>query len=503
MTQQELEEENKKLREELLVLKKELTHNQYKVLFEASPDMILQIDLQNKILVCHIPGYTFEKMEALRGKDLVELAPEEFRPALLQTLDKVYTTGETVQYETEGVVSGKYSYYQNYISPIKDDTGKIYSIYIVTRDITAQRLSEQAIQVNERKLKALFGSSQHLHILMDLDQCLVWFNKRALDTSKLLFSNPLKVGLPMSEFLRIEFQDKFCKDFDRCKKGEVVLYERHYMIHEKSQSFYLEMMLQPVYEEREMIAISLVGVETTERRLNEEKLEKVNHELVQQNQRLNQYSYIISHNLRGPIVTLLGLVTLFEQNKDSLFREEVVGHIKTSALHLDNIIRDLNMVLSQTGKDLNKTDVDLEEELKIVKALLKGQIEEVELSIVADFSKVRKLYTVKSFLQSILLNLMSNSLKYKKKETPLQILVATCITPDQQICLSFADNGMGFDLEKNRDKVFNIYKRFHPQIEGKGLGLHLVKTQIDLMGGKIEVESEVDKGTTFRIFLGI
>ena len=62
---------------------------------------------------------------------------------------------------------------------------------------------------------------------------------------------------------------------------------------------------------------------------------------------------------------------------------------------------------------------------------------------------------------------------------------------------------MGFDLEKNKDKVFNIYKRFHPQIEGKGLGLHLVKTQIELMGGKIEVESEVDKGTTFRIYLGI
>jgi len=113
------------------------------------------------------------------------------------------------------------------------------------------------------------------------------------------------------------------------------------------------------------------------------------------------------------------------------------------------------------------------------------------------------MYTVKSFLQSILLNLMSNSIKYKRKDVPLQIAIHTEVTTDLYVCLTFADNGMGFDLEKNRDKVFHLYKRFHPQIEGKGLGLHLVKTQVELMAGKIEVESTIDQGTVFRIYLGI
>ncbi|HVD98471.1 MAG TPA: PAS domain-containing sensor histidine kinase [Cytophagaceae bacterium] len=498
-----LEEENRKLREEILLLKQELKENKYKVLFEASPDVIVQLDREYRMMVCHIPGYPLDKLGGLKGKDIFTVTSEELREKMREALEKVFSSGETVRYESEGRVMNVYRYFHNYVAPIKDETGFIESAYFISRDVTTQKLSEKGILENERKLKALFGSSQHLHILMDLDQQLVWFNQRALETSRLLFTKPIEVGLRMCEFLRAEYRDRFNKDFERSKKGEVVIYERHYMIHEKSQSFYLEMMLQPMYENNVMTGISLVGVETTERKTNEEKLEKINHELVQQNQRLNQYSYIISHNLRGPIVTLLGLVTLFEQNKDDLFREEVIGHIRTSALHLDNIIKDLNLVLSQSGTDLHKTDVDLEEELSIVRDLLKGQIEEAALSLRVDFSKVKNMYTVKSFLQSILLNLMSNSIKYKRKDVPLQIAIHTEVTTDLYVCLTFADNGMGFDLEKNRDKVFHLYKRFHPQIEGKGLGLHLVKTQVELMAGKIEVESTIDQGTVFRIYLGI
>ena len=114
-----------------------------------------------------------------------------------------------------------------------------------------------------------------------------------------------------------------------------------------------------------------------------------------------------------------------------------------------------------------------------------------------------RLYTVKSFLQSILLNLMSNALKYKRKEVPLEISIDARISEEKTLCLSFTDNGLGIDLEKNKDKIFGIYKRFHPHIEGKGLGLHLVKTQVDLLGGEIEITSEVDKGTTFKIYLSI
>jgi signal transduction histidine kinase len=497
-----LEKENQKLREEIIYLKNELNQNTYKILFEATPDIVIQVTTEYKILICHIPGFPAETLDSLKGMDIFIVTPETLREKMSVALQKVFSSGEIIRYESEGLVLDEYRYYSNYLAPIKDENDTITSAYFISREITQQKLSEKIILDSERKLKGLFGSSQHLHILMDLDQKLVWFNKRATETSKILFSRALEVGLPMVDFLKQEVKATFNADFENSLKGEIIIYQRHYII-ANAQSFYLEMLLQPVFEDSQLIGVSLVGVETTERKKNEEKLEKINRELVQHNQRLNQYSYIISHNLRGPIVTLLGLVSLFESNKESLFREELIGHIKTSTLHLDNIIKDLNTVLSQTGKDLNKTNVNLGEELQMVKDLLKGQIESAETSIKSNFNNIGELYTVKSFLQSILLNLMSNALKYKRKEVPLEISIDARISEEKTLCLSFTDNGLGIDLEKNKDKIFGIYKRFHPHIEGKGLGLHLVKTQVDLLGGEIEITSEVDKGTTFKIYLSI
>lgn len=77
-------------------------------------------------------------------------------------------------------------------------------------------------------------------------------------------------------------------------------------------------------------------------------------------------------------------------------------------------------------------------------------------------------------------------------------MIGTKIYEDKKI-ISFADNGMGIDLEKNKDKLFGMYRRFHTHVEGKGLGLYLVKSQMEILGGKIQVNSEIDKGTTFTL----
>jgi signal transduction histidine kinase len=105
---------------------------------------------------------------------------------------------------------------------------------------------------------------------------------------------------------------------------------------------------------------------------------------------------------------------------------------------------------------------------------------------------------VRSYVQSILYNLVSNAIKYRSPDRPLQIDVHT-FPEGGFICLEVKDNGLGIDLEKNQQKMFGMYKRFHKQIPGKGLGLHLVKTQIEAVGGSIAVESEKGKGTTFKV----
>jgi signal transduction histidine kinase len=115
-----------------------------------------------------------------------------------------------------------------------------------------------------------------------------------------------------------------------------------------------------------------------------------------------------------------------------------------------------------------------------------------------DFEQVSFLNTNKSYLESILLNLLTNAIKYKSETRKLKINISA-EQLDDDVVLIFKDNGIGIDLERNRDKIFGLYQRFHDYPDSKGLGLYLVKSQVETMGGTISIESKVDFGTTFTL----
>jgi signal transduction histidine kinase len=142
--------------------------------------------------------------------------------------------------------------------------------------------------------------------------------------------------------------------------------------------------------------------------------------------------------------------------------------------------------------------VSLKEVFENVFSQLSFQIELHKPIIKLKFDKVPELITNKAYIESILLNLLTNSIKYKSENRKLKIsIIAEQI--EQKTILTFKDNGIGIDLERNRDKVFGLYQRFHNYPDSKGLGLYLVKSQVETMGGTISIESEVNKGTTFTI----
>jgi signal transduction histidine kinase len=101
-------------------------------------------------------------------------------------------------------------------------------------------------------------------------------------------------------------------------------------------------------------------------------------------------------------------------------------------------------------------------------------------------------------LYSVFYNLISNSIKYCQKGVSCIIAIKSKLEKNK-LTLIFKDNGMGIDLEKKGDQVFGLYKRFHTNIDGKGVGLFMVKTQVEALGGKISITSGVNKGTTFKI----
>jgi signal transduction histidine kinase len=114
------------------------------------------------------------------------------------------------------------------------------------------------------------------------------------------------------------------------------------------------------------------------------------------------------------------------------------------------------------------------------------------------FTAIDQMITLKSYIYSIFFNLISNSIKYRQDDQP-PIIEITALNEKNKIELIFKDNGLGMNLQRNGDEVFGLYKRFHHHIEGKGIGLYMVKAQVETLGGKITVDSGINNGTTFKI----
>ena len=237
--------------------------------------------------------------------------------------------------------------------------------------------------------------------------------------------------------------------------------------------------------------------------LRTRELEKSAGELVKKNNELEQFSFTVSHNVRGPVARLLGLTDLYDK-LNAAEQAEVMKKIRTTTLSLDAIISDLNEIL-QVRNNLYKVKeyVDISAEIEKAQQLLADSEQRgcCTENIMIDL-KLSKVFGVRAFIQSIMYNLIGNAFKYKKEGVELLVKVVVEQEGDN-VKISVSDNGRGIDLEKYGNKIFGMYARFDLDKPGKGLGLYLVKKQVEAMNGTIKVDSQLNRGTTFSILLPV
>jgi signal transduction histidine kinase len=224
-------------------------------------------------------------------------------------------------------------------------------------------------------------------------------------------------------------------------------------------------------------------------------------ELIEHNSRLEQFAFIISHNLRAPMSRIIGLSSILDFSKDPNEVSDIAKLMMRSTQDLDQIIRDLTEILGIQKMDAQlMQETDLESILNKIRLTLEQDIKETTTEITADFSKANKVVVISSYMESILYNLISNAIKYRHPGRRPAINIESETIGDY-VQIEVSDNGLGIDLEAHKQNLFSLYKRFHFHVEGRGLGLYLVKTQVTALGGKIEVTSEEGDGTAFKIWV--
>jgi signal transduction histidine kinase len=227
-------------------------------------------------------------------------------------------------------------------------------------------------------------------------------------------------------------------------------------------------------------------------------LRNSNQELIAHNNQLEQFAFIAAHNLRAPVARILGLANIIKISDLEKDRNDAMRKMVGSALDLDAVVKDLSTILDIKKHTSNFTAVDLAGALQRVLKTLEKEAEDTGTQINIDLTDTPNVYGVSPYLDSIFYNLISNGIKYRSPDRKPIITIRGVDLIDVTL-ITISDNGLGIDMSKHGANVFSLYKRFHLHVEGKGLGLFLVKAQMAAMGGKVEIASELDRGTTFKL----
>ena len=323
-----------------------------------------------------------------------------------------------------------------------------------------------------------------------------------LDTEARRILNTPKDYIPSlrnaKDFFAPEHQDLAAKTFYDCGNGKSFSVVIKMMTFDK-YPFWAKAIGAPIYSStNEVVGIQGVFQDINEEKLKELNLEKSLRTIESQNSRMFNFAYIVSHNLRSHASNLnLTMELLKDASQED--EKDLKNNLFRISESLNTTVEHLNEIVSAQNKSLKeKETVYFSETLKSVLNSLSLHIRENEGEVFSEFSEVPSIEYIPFYMESILMNLISNAIKYRHPDRKPVVDLYTYMEGGKY-CLMVKDNGLGIDLKKYGNKIFNMYQTFHDREDAVGIGLFIVKNQVEMLQGTIEVESTVDLGTTFII----
>jgi PAS domain S-box-containing protein len=403
---------------------------------------------------------------------------------------------EVLKFEEKVVMNGSISHFKFSIHPIKENN-QITGLSCFANDITKERQAdEKVLQALEEK-NVILESIGDAFFAVDNSWAVTYWNKKA--ESVLMCPKETIIGKSVWDVFSDAVDTPFYSFYHLAVEQQTI---QHFESFYERDAIWFEVSAYPSASGLSIYFRDITQRKNAETQLNElnENLRNFTSELLESQKGLEQFSYIVSHNLRAPVANIIGLGELLSHNTyPAEVKEEFLRGLLVNVKRLDNVILDLNTIL-QIKRDVSEKRefVDLLQIIDDIKLDLDKSLKNEQINIVTDFSAVPQLFTLKSYIHSILYNLVVNSVKYRQPDVATVIQVKTTLN-NGIVIISVHDNGLGIDLEKRGKQLFGLYKRFHEHVEGKGMGLFMVKTQVEMLGGTIYVNSVVNKGTEFRI----
>lgn len=267
-----------------------------------------------------------------------------------------------------------------------------------------------------------------------------------------------------------------------------------------SKTYFLTSKIPLLDDDGNANALMGISIDITDLKQKQQELKGLIHVTALQNKKLLNFAHIVSHNLRSHSANFSMLLNFLHNEKDASQQQRILNMLTDASENLMVTLDDLNKVVDiNTNINLKKEPLDFNHHLQSVKQKLSVLLRQNRTEIKNYIPIGTTIWAVPDYLENILSNLFTNALKYRHPNRNVEISLSLEKTDGIKI-LSFKDNGLGINLEKHGHKLFGMYKKFHSNKESRGIGLYLVKNQMEAMGGDILAESKVGDGTTFNLY---
>ena len=394
------------------------------------------------------------------------------------------------------------------VTSIWDERGELSGFLVIAADVTDQKRSEQALRDSEQRFRFLAENVPGVIYLCREDEFFtnIFISANIEKITGYKNNEFLDGTIDISDLIHRDDQDRVDREFKEAISQRAPFALEYRIIHRAGFVRWVRESGAGIMGTDGTRLIEGYISDITERKkadeallLSKANLEAATLELQQQNDQLNEFAHIISHNLRAPVGNIQALIALVSEESSIDEFQLVFQNLQKTAVNLRETLNDLLDLLRVNKENARqRTPIQFNDILTKVKEDMMGEILNTNAWIVADFGRCPAINYYKPYLESIVLNLLSNAVKYRMPGRDPEIRFETELVKDKPV-LRVRDNGRGIDLEKHGKEIFGLRKVFHDNADAHGVGLFLIRTQVEALGGKISLESVVDQGTTFTI----
>lgn len=324
-----------------------------------------------------------------------------------------------------------------------------------------------------------------------------YFKKINPAVSKLLgYTNEELFSKPINDFIYSTDQHITSKHRNELTKNKPLLNFENRYVTKSGEIVWLSWTSMPIDDLK--IVYAIAKNITHNKKLEEERNSLLTN-FAKINKDLKKLSYTGSHDLRSPVNNLLSIFSLLDVSKiEDPETLQFVDMLKSTSESLRQALNDyVDILILEENNVAHIEELDLNESLNTVSRSINSLIQNSKTTITVDFSELEKINFNKAYLESIFLNLITNSIKYARPGN-LPIISIHSQKTNGISQLIFSDNGLGFDMNAVKNKIFGLHQKFHNHIDSKGIGLYLVYNHINSLGGNIVVESEVKFIISFK-----